>query len=415
MAGFDPNFLGPNIRLPLPKVSPARTGDVLVSAQLDSSTLAMYPNYAVITDKRHRAPLYVVALLDNTARKKTNRSDNWRIDQRIGRDGQLDDAYFVHNDYDRGHMAMREAQGWGTSVMQAQTAADETFYFSNACLQHANVNQDEWLALEKWTMELDSADGKVVVFSGPIFDGVLNLTISPIGREPARIPSGFFKIVCFVDKATMELGVRAFYMLQDDLTTKDKAGRKTFPFQKYQVTVKEIERLTGLEFADDVYEKNPLFFSSSVKADAVGVVSFPERIDINRATDIIRGELAPRIQVEDDAIEVYIAAAQPGVAGRGWVSILNLEPTPIDLVGWTLEDNDGNKDHLSGKLRPGESKAFSTGKQLSRIRIEPDSGLLSLFNSEGHRVDRVDYTVQDVAKAAATGRQLPIIFSTYRL
>jgi endonuclease G len=417
MSGYDPHFLG--VHLPLPTVQPDRAGDLLISEKLTDQVLATYPNYAVMTDKARRAPILSVLQIERDLLKKTSRTDKWKIDSRVGAENQLDNAYYTNNPWDRGHMARRESAGWGQSGRDAQKASDETFYFSNACLQHENVNQDEWLVLEDWAQKgAPAKDGKVVEFSGPIYGDFVR-SIRPTGRAPGDVPTGFFKVICFINRDTNQLDVRAFLLLQDRDSMRDKDGRKAFNFQKYQVTIKEIEELAGLDFPDEVYEKNPLFFHPSVGAQNLGVTSFPERVDVNGPEDVITSSVEPRIAVRDDDVEVYISAAMvdpPGAdANQEWVSILNLETDPVDLQGWRLIDKAKHVRPLDGVLRPGEAKVFKGNAGLAPVKLGNQGGVLTLINAKNERIDRVDYTDKDVLRLArAKNRTLPIIFATYR-
>ena len=158
MPEYDSNFLA--VPLPLPTFTPARVADILQSSNLAQGRLALYPNYAVVTDKRYRAPAFTVLHIDQSKFQPTVRSDKWQIDSRIGAEWQLDDAYYYKNPWDKGHMADRESAAWGATPRDAQIAADETFYYANACLQHANLNEDEWLALEQWVMKLNLVRNK---------------------------------------------------------------------------------------------------------------------------------------------------------------------------------------------------------------------------------------------------------------
>lgn len=196
--------------------------------------------------------------IDQELLKSTKRSNRWRIDPRIGFENQLDNDYYVNNPWDRGHMARRASAGWGSTQRDAQYASDETFYYSNSTLQHENLNQDEWLRLEEWvySLKLDK-DGKITSFSGPIYAD-FDRTIRPNGRQTALIPAGFFKVVCFINKDTGKLDVRAFVMYQDAEALADKNGRKRYDNQHYQVTISEIEELTGLRFDEAIYHANPL-------------------------------------------------------------------------------------------------------------------------------------------------------------
>jgi endonuclease G, mitochondrial len=415
---YDDQFLG--ITLPLPAVLPGRSASIVHSSELTNEVLAEYPNYAVITDAERRAPAYVVALLNRPLLKPTSRTDSWRVDSRIGAEFQLDNAYYARNEWDRGHMARRASAGWGETTREAQKAADATFYYSNACLQHENVNQDEWLALEDWVQDLAIAkDGKTVVFAGPVY-GSAPRVIIPDGRAPGEIPAAFFKVVAFINNGTEDaaerdrLDVRAFLMFQDEaaIEVKDKQGRLIFEFQHYQTTIREIESLTGLGFPDVIYERNPLYFYPDDEVrNRLGVTHFPERVDVNAPSDLV-GHGQRRTPVRDDEIQVYLAAAQPVPANGAdeWVSVLNLENTSVDLKGWRIQDKQRRAVVLNGVLQPGEAAVFRSSTNLRPVLLPNEGGVLTLLNDLGEQVDRVDYTQRDLTAA----RGLPIFFPTYR-
>lgn len=417
---YDENFLG--VRLPLPVAKPERIGAVLRRSGLRDETIADYPNFAVVTDAEKRSPAYVVAMINQPLMKKTSRTDKWRVDTRIGEEFQLDNAYYARNEWDRGHMARRESAGWGKSQREAQEASDGTFYFSNACLQHENVNQDEWLALEDWVQNLSIAkDGKIVVFAGPVY-GDTPRTITPQGRKLAEIPAAFFKLVVFINNGNQDaaqagkLDVRAFLMYQDAAAMADKNGREVFEFQKYQVTVREIELLTGLDFPDEVYERNPLCFHPNDEAKNLGATSFPERIDVDSADDLI-GHGQRRTPVRDDDVQVYVAAANvaPTTGDEEWVSVLNLENKAVDLKDWKLRDKQKRETTLNGILKPGEAKVFTASAGLRPVLLPNEGGLIVLLNGKGEQVDRVDYTKKDLERAKdAQKNPMPLFFPTYR-
>ncbi len=421
MPEYDQNFLG--VALPLPNFTPARVADIVPPSPQLPGGLAAYPNYAVVTDKRFRAPAFAVLHLDQAKLITTTRSSTWKIDSRVSAEWQLDNSYYadvngVENPWDKGHMADRETAAWGDTPAIAQECADQTFYYANACLQHKNLNRDEWLALETWILKLDIVkNGRLTIFAGPIF-GDHPRTVTPEKRLAATVPAGFFKIVCFINSTTNQFDVRAFIIYQDADAISEKPGRKTFSYTKYQVTVTEIEQLTELRFPDVVREKNPLLFHPDRTAGKkLNVKSFPERVDINQPEDIIHpGD--PRTHVADDSSEVYIASAlvSPTGGGEEWVSLANYENKPVSLAGWKLVDRASHELKLSGSIPAGGSVVLR-GAKLRPIRLPDTGGLLTLFNAQGDRIDRADYTKEEVAavRRAAGKKNQPLNFQNYRL
>ena len=417
MPAYDANFLG--IHLPLPQFSPARVADILHAPLLTPDGLATFPNYAVTTDKRYRAPAFAVLHIDQTKFQKTTRSNKWQVDSRVGAEWQLDNSYFEGNVWDKGHMADRESAGWGDTPLLGQASANETFYYANACLQHKNLNEDEWLALEQWIMELNLVKGgRVTVFTGPVFGDTPRI-VTPAGRPSAVVPVGFFKVVCFINATTGKLVVRAFLVYQDTDALKDLQGRKTFNYTKYQVTITEIQQLTGLQFSAAVYEQNPLYFHENAPAgERLNIHSFPERIDINQPEDIINHE-TPRVHVADDGVEVYLAAAlvNPLRGPEGeWVANANYESGAVEVAGWKLVDRAGHTLTLTGRIAAGGTLVLR-GAKLRPITLPDNGGLLTLLNAAGDRIDRADYTAKEVAALPrAKGRkELPINFLNYRV
>jgi len=392
MPGYDPEFLAQPV--PLPEFAPSVAGDVLHRTELRDGIFADYVNYTIAMHKPNRTLLFAALNVDQALKKKTDRSDNWRIDTRIGAENQLDNAYYASNPWDRGHMARRDTAGWGSTQKLAQRSADETFYFSNATLQHANLNQDEWLALEDWVLDLDlDRDDKISVFSGPIFGNYMR-TIRPDGRPAAFIPAGFFKVVFFMNKSD-ELEVRAFIVPQDTEALLDKNGRKTFNNQKYQVSIAEIEQKTGLDFPVVLPERNPLFFFDSDTARDLNVHEFPERREVDGPADIVRDNENPRdISFADDRVGVFIAAAMINPAGNEheneWVSIINLTSSDVSLDGWKLHDDQRRTRELTGSLRPGEAMCVQPLSPVSLANTR--AGYIQLVNDQNQQIDRVPYT-----------------------
>ncbi len=414
MAGYNPDFLGDGIHLPVPSFTPSLAGDVLRSSLLEDDIFAAYVNYSIITHRVRRSPLLSCVNIDQNLIKNVPRKRGWNIDTRIGADFQLDNDYYRRNPWDRGHLARRGSLAWGKTEREAKRASDETFYYSNATLQHENFNQDEWLALENWVFDLKlDSNGKITVFSGPIY-GDFSRTISPPGREPAMIASAFFKVVCFVNKESNELDVRAFLMFQDQEALTDKQGNKLFNFQNYQVTITEIEKLTGLEFNDEIYEKNPLLFNENPeKQEELNIDNFPERIEVDEPTEMISpGE--PRDVNISDEVPVFIAAAMVNPAGderaSEWVSLINLSSEPVNLQDWRLSDMKHEALQLNSilkeeerTLKPGEAVRI---QPLSPVMLSNRGGVISLYDGQKRRVDRVHYTPNEAEREGSIVRFL---------
>jgi endonuclease G len=407
MSGYNENFLD-GYTLPLPKYSPNLKQEIYEGDQLRNDEIADYVHYSVVMNNHihKRSPAIVAFNINQNKFKNTNRYNNWRTDKRIDEGSQLDNTYYKNNVWDKGHMARRHTAGWGDSPQEAQRAVNETFYYTNACLQHANLNQDEWLALEDWvySLKLDK-DGKITVFMGPLYAD-FNRNVTPDGHLLVLVPSGFFKIVCFINKQTNELDVRAFIMYQDVEALKDKSGRKRFNNQAYQVTVTQIEQLTGLQFDDAIYEANPLINNPYEDENGDGV---PEEFEIARPEDILDKD-SSRQTIHDDLVDIFISSAMVNVkgadCGKEWIALINLGGENVNLNDWYLENNSGASRHLTNlTLEPGQSVVI---KDIAPITLVNKGDIIKLFNANQERIDWVNYTKRMVQSGK------PVVFLSPR-
>jgi len=402
MTGFDEGFIGLNV--PLPQFSQQLEGVVLRRDEgLRRGVYRDYANYSLAIDQMRRAPIVVAANINQSQLKDVRRGP-WKIDTGIGGENQLDNDYYRHNRWDRGHMARRASAAWGESEREAKAASDATMYYTNACLQWDAFNQDEWLALEEWVRTLDEDDNdRLSVFSGPIY-GEEPIFVRPSHRDPAEVPAGFFKIVCFRHRDSAdELSVRAFVAYQDVEAKKDWKGKNRRSVQFYQCTVMEIEELTGLIFHEQIAEKNPLFYViRNDEALRRSIPSLPENIPVDQDVDIVDPDQTRNDRSLEDA-DIFISGALVDPVGqdRGqeWVSIVNLQSQPVQLANWTLTDNAGSA-MLSGELAPGEALRLQ-GDGLGSIQLGNTGDVLTLMDDTGRWIDRVQYWQEDVRPGRA--------------
>lgn len=416
MLGYNENFLD-GIRLPLPAYSIDLDSEILKRDNLRNSVIADYIHYSVVMNRSNekRSPAFVALNINQNQHLQTDRTNRWKTDPRIGFDNQLDNEYYRNNPWDKGHMARRTTAAWGESQLQAQRASNETFYYTNACLQHANINQDEWLALEDWVFDLKlDADGRITTFSGPFYAD-FDRSIKPDGRPLALIPAGFFKIVCFKNKESGKLDVRAFVMYQDEKALEDKSGHKRYNNQTYQTTVSLIEELTGLQFDDEVYQANPMRHNVPIEQPASGAnghatpSTAAEHIEIGRSSDILSAS-DPRQTINDDIVDIFISAAMINPKGKDkgheWISLLNLGSSNVNLHNWKLIDNsDRSKTIEDITLKPGESFVVN---EISPLQLGNQGDVIKLFDAQGARIDWVNYSKHMVKEGQ------PIVFLSPR-
>lgn len=398
--GYQPDFI-PGIEVPMPILTPKLAGAAFRDETLTESIYLDYVHYTVVMNKETKQLIYAASNIDQNLEQSIPREESmdWDTDSRIPDELQLDNRFYKLNDWDRGHMVQRDNSNWGADRREAIKANDDTFYYTNAAFQHKFFNQDEWLKLESFIGDWkDDSNGRLCVFTGPIhlpFDRLYART----WHDTVRVPSGFFKIVCYNSNVTNKLESRAFILYQDnEFIGNKKSGSSVIKLKNYQVTITEIEELTGLDFSDDISANNPLYYS---EGNNQTVNNYPERIPIEFSDDIVSEIDASRLV--QDALEedknIVIAAAMVNSTGRDsaddeWVTLLNICEETIDLSGWKLYDEKKRSINLTGKIiEPGSGLAVRMSE--GDMRLVNSGSTLILKNEQDEVVDREYYTDKD--------------------
>ena len=276
--GYDENFLGEGVTAPMPGVGLELEDDVLRKDELRDGYIADYIHYSVVMSKSNKQALFSAANLDQSA-FKTVQGRDWFLDPRVGVENQVGPEAYSNNPWDRGHLTRRTAVTWGTTFI-AKRASNDSCSYSNSSMQHENFNQDEWRVPETIVEHFDQdKNNRLCVFTGPVFTQTDRWYTRRGVGDGVRIPSAFWKVVAYIGAESGKLECQAYVMYQDDLFLADKRGRTTIESQNYQVTITEIEQLTGLEFPEAMFDRNPLFFFPRA-----GVNTGPEAFVAPRST-----------------------------------------------------------------------------------------------------------------------------------
>ena len=356
--GYEQDFIGADFRVPLPTVSTSLGRSVLRQSSLRDGKYSDHVHFTVVMNEHTRQLIYSAYNIDQSNFRpnppgKGTRS--WRNDPNFEGKHQLDNDYYkdrstpsgarIPNPYDRGHMVMRFNNMWGADNSESDKAGKATFIYSNSSLQHENLNRDEWKALELGIVRTlkDDTNDRLSVFTGPIY-GDLDRHINLSDSDSARIPSGFFKVICYARKDVVtaeKLGVLAFAIFQDAEVLKDKRGGKQVKInQGYQVTISEIQDWTGIHFGARLYDANPLLYRNSA-SNRSRADSLPERIPVIPTGTVISEADARRTGVEHLAsrrIVIMSAMINPRGSERTgeWVSLHNRGSRKTSIDGWPI-------------------------------------------------------------------------------
>jgi len=234
--GYDSAFLGVRIDLPKPgkshQVPPASPG-----ARLD------YLHFSVVMSPTRRLPILTGVNIDGALKHALKRVDAWGFDPRIPRSAQVGHKdFYGPAAFDKGHMVRREDPGWGQDAEQARQAQEDSFVYTNAVPQVAQLNQRSWLALEDYVLENARTRGfRVSVFTGPV------LRVEDPVHHGVQVPLDFWKVVAMVEEGSGELLSSAYVLSQEGMMPTE--GFRFGAFRTFQVPLARITALADIRFS----------------------------------------------------------------------------------------------------------------------------------------------------------------------
>ncbi len=186
-----------------------------------------HKGYTVSYNKDLKIPNWVSYELTRQETKgKEKRSDNFIADPLV-KGAIATNADYARSGYDKGHMAPAADMKWSPEVMK------ESFYFSNMCPQHPQLNRRGWKNLEEKIRDWAIADSAIIIICGPI----INQSSRTIGKNKVAVPERFFKVVL----SPFVKPVRGIGFLFNNRQAVE-------PLSTYTVTIDSIEKLTNMDF-----------------------------------------------------------------------------------------------------------------------------------------------------------------------
>lgn len=186
-----------------------------------------HSGYTVSYNKDLRIPNWVsYELTRRETTGKEKRNDRFIADPLVKGVSATNEDY-SRSGYDKGHMAPAADMKWSNTAMK------ESFYFSNICPQHPQLNRRGWKKLEEKIRDWAAADSAIIVICGP----VIRKQAKTIGKNKVVVPQQFFKVVLSPFVKPMQ----AIGFLFNNEQCVD-------PLSTYTVTIDSIERLTNMDF-----------------------------------------------------------------------------------------------------------------------------------------------------------------------
>lgn len=186
-----------------------------------------HTGYTVSYNKDTKLPNWVSYELTRAETKGKEKRSNRFIADPLVKGAIATNADYTRSGYDKGHMAPAADMKWSPVAM------NESFYFSNMCPQHPQLNRRGWKKLEDKIRDWAVADSAIIIICGP----VIKKQPKTIGKNKVVVPQQFFKVIL----SPFVKPMRAIGFLFDNEQSVD-------PLSAYVVTVDSIERLTNMDF-----------------------------------------------------------------------------------------------------------------------------------------------------------------------
>jgi endonuclease G, mitochondrial len=274
--GYDTNFLGVDVPLPVLSEQMAAQAAVNTEAAEEPRYLLPYHHFTVVLNKQRRLAFFTAVNIDGALSREPRRArDRWYFDPRVAKDEQTGKDVYDENDLDLGHLVRRLDPAWGNTDGVAKLANDDTFHFTNCSPQHKDFNRNKtrWAGMEDYILKhADNLKFKVNVFTGPVF------AADDDAYRGVQLPRQFWKVVAMV-KTDGKLSATAYVLSQRELIAGIRT-REPFSYgayRTYQVPVRKVEELTGLSFGKLV-DADPLARERGVTAEPRELDRFEDAI-----------------------------------------------------------------------------------------------------------------------------------------
>lgn len=159
--------------------------------------------------------------------ENTERINNFQPDPDLPAGRAVTTQDYKGSGWDRGHLCPAGDNKWSRKAML------ESFYMTNICPQHHNLNRGDWNELEQKCRKWVQTEGSLYIVAGPLF---YDRKPQTIGGHKVAVPDAFFKVILSLHRNPKAVG----------FIYKNNEGNK--PLDSYVNTVDEVERITGIDF-----------------------------------------------------------------------------------------------------------------------------------------------------------------------
>jgi endonuclease G len=269
------------LTVPLPNVDASRDGEILKD-RANRPLVLKYNHFELVMNEKRRLQMWSAVNVDYDpdrkpeANRKEFGTDKWIPDPRIPERLQIFDREFYEpaGNIDRGHIVRREDNAWGDSDDEIEFSNSDTFHWTNCTPQHEAFNQSApgkndptyigmkglWGDFENYIQQNLKEDTKACILAGPVLEA--NDPFSrDFGAGRIQYPLRFWKVIAVPVKQNGTRKLRVFGFVLSQKSVVKKFGIEVFKpgrFQKYQMSLTEITKLSGVTFAKSLHKADTM-------------------------------------------------------------------------------------------------------------------------------------------------------------
>jgi endonuclease G, mitochondrial len=223
------------------------------------------PQYALSYSKKKGIPNWVSWELNSTWLGDARRTGSFAPDQELPAGWeQIKPSDYTGSGFDRGHMTNSEDRS------RSPEDNAQTFLMTNILPQSPDNNQGPWVQLENYSRQLVRSGKELFIVSGGHGQGGIgkNGLKATVGQGKVLVPAVTWKVILVLDTpnsgvAGVSQNTRAIAVIMPN-----KQGIKNDPWQQYQTSVQEVEKMTGYKFFTSVPEEIRSIISAKVDVAA---------------------------------------------------------------------------------------------------------------------------------------------------
>jgi endonuclease G, mitochondrial len=155
---------------------------------------------------------------------------------------------YTGSGFDRGHMTNSEDRSRSPEDNIA------TFLMTNILPQSPDNNQGPWVQLESYSRQLARSGKQLFIISGGYGQGGIgkNGLRATIGQGKVLVPAVTWKVILVLDSPNSGVAGVTKSTQTIAVIMPNKQGIKNDPWQQYQTSVQEVEKLTGYNFFTNI-------------------------------------------------------------------------------------------------------------------------------------------------------------------